>query len=763
MNRSKRQRNSDGMQAYRRSLFGLLLISTACWSPWCAGDDFPDQSQSVKQVFQFGPAHAIGLCYSRSSASPTCTPKASVQLPSPLPMQTVSQCPAHGDLPEPPRLFTAPSNSSAPTSPGAGANHPGGSLPPVPHPTSATSDVILASGNTLRSDEERVTIRLGEPLPIDAGLRPNGSSTFPASNFAPSMLSTHGASSASQPPSAPSSAQGSRQPQRVKPQTVRSQTSRSSSQEATDSNRSATLDNGPNHLKVVKSEAITAHSPVRLSFSNASVTAAPIPRSVNGYAVMRNGTEIPVNIRPMDPDSKVLQSAKTSAQPLVSAIQPVVAPETIHESSLDNEPSLGLDSHSEIASVDQSAEKGQEHFVEDLVPETHAIADSASHSTSNIPSGNEVQKPSSPSFSLPTHGIHKQTVAGSSSLPAPGLLPPSTNQLSPSRMPELTAKAPVQVAEVPVQAIISFASTSKSAMVKVIPVEGHPSHFNERSEPSTEEPSNELSSTGRDLPPAFQDTNDGDGGIPSPSVRASIHQPLVSEVILASPNSLESDDTSLAQLETNALEPDETESKLVAVDEDEPVAATPDAASEHATPAMQLRNSGRIVPDANQIPRGPTFSSGPLENGVVPEGAPKLEIESHSANEFLVEGRIISIHIEDPVICRAIASNGRVFLVGDQQGETVVAMRTAESVEPVYVKVAVVSAWRNTRLGVLDLEQLRAAIANVAPEANLRMQPQSDGSLWVLGTVDSNAKAKRVMELTRRMVLVPVVDKLEVR
>jgi hypothetical protein len=43
------------------------------------------------------------------------------------------------------------------------------------------------------------------------------------------------------------------------------------------------------------------------------------------------------------------------------------------------------------------------------------------------------------------------------------------------------------------------------------------------------------------------------------------------------------------------------------------------------------------------------------------------------------------------------------------------------------------------------------------------MQPQSDGSLWVLGTVDSNAKAKRVMELTRRMVLVPVVDKLEVR
>jgi hypothetical protein len=758
MNRSKRQRNSEGMLAYRRSLFGLLLISTACWSPWCAGDDFPEPSQTAKQVFPFGPAHAIGLCYSQSSASPTGIPNASVRLPAPLPMPTVTEFPAPGNLPEPPRLFTTPSNSSAPTSPSAGANNRDGSMPSVAHPTSASSDVILASGNTLRSDEERVTIRLGEPFPIDAGLRPNGSSTFPASNVAPSMLSTHGATSASQAPSAPSSAQGSRQPQRVKPQTVRSQTSRSSSQAASDSSRSGTIDNGPNHLKIVKSEAITAHSPVRLSFSNASVTAAPIPRSVNGYAVMRNGTEIPVNIRPMDPDSKVLQSAKTSAQPLVSAVQPVVAPETTHEPSLDNEPSLELDSHSEIASIDEIAVKGEDQLVEDSIHGTHTIADSAFPSTSNIPSGNEVQKPSSPSLSLPTHGIHQQAFAASSNLPAPGLLPPSTKQLSPSRISELTTKAPVQVAEVPVQAIISFASTSKSAMVKVIPVEGHPSHLNELNEPS-----NELSSPGRDLPPAFQDTNDGDGGIPSPSVQASIHQPLVSEVILASPSSMEPDDTSLAQSETIALEPDETESKLVAVDEDEPVAATPDAASEHATPTLQLRNSGRIVADANQIPRGPTFSSGPLENGVVPEGAPKLEIESHSANEFLVEGKIISIHIEDPVICRAIASNGRVFLVGDQQGETVVAMRTAESVEPVYVKVAVVSAWRNTRLGVLDLEQLRAAIANVAPEANLRMQPQSDGSLWVLGTVDSNAKAKRVMELTRRMVLVPVVDKLEVR
>ncbi|MEI8214108.1 MAG: hypothetical protein WCI02_18320 [Planctomycetota bacterium] len=752
MNRSKRQRNSDGMLAYRRSLFGLLLISTACWSPWCAGDDFPTQNQLGKQVFQFGPAQAIGLCYSHSSVSSTCIPNAGVGLPPPLPTQTVAEFPAYGNLPEPPRLFAAPSNSSAPPSSGTGASYPGGSVPTVAHPASATSDVILASGNTLRSDEERVTVRLGEPFPIDAGLRSNSSSTFTSSNVAPSMLSAHGASSNSQAPLAPSSALGSRQPQRVKPQTVRSQ---SSSHKASDSNQSATIDNGPNHLKIVKSEAIAAHSPVRLSFSNASVTAAPIPRSVNSYAVMRNGTEIPVNIRPMDPDSKVLQSVKTSAQPLVSAIQPVVAPETIHDSSLDNEPSLALDSYSETTSINESDENGREQLVEGSIRDTYAISDSTSQSASNIPSGNAVQNPSPPSVPLPAPGLHKQTFAESSNFPVPGLLPPNTNEPSTSRIAELTAKAPVQVADVPVQAIISFASTSKSAMVKVVPVEGHPSHIHESP--------NELSNTDRDLPPAFKDTNEGAAGIPSPSVHAIIHQPPVTEVILATPHALEPDYSYPAHSETNTSEPDEMENTLAEVDEDGPIAPRIDTASKYATPTMQLRDSGRILEDVNQIPRGPTFSSGPLENGVVPEGAPKLEIESHSANEFLVEGKIISIHIEDPVICRAIASNGRVFLVGDQQGETVVAMRTAESVEPVYVKVAVVSAWRNTRLGGLDLEQLRAAIANVAPEANLRMQPQSDGSLWVLGTVDSNGKAKRVMELTRRMVLVPVVDKLEVR
>jgi hypothetical protein len=45
----------------------------------------------------------------------------------------------------------------------------------------------------------------------------------------------------------------------------------------------------------------------------------------------------------------------------------------------------------------------------------------------------------------------------------------------------------------------------------------------------------------------------------------------------------------------------------------------------------------------------------------------------------------------------------------------------------------------------------------------LRIQPQPDGSFWVSGMVDSNEQAKRIMELTRRLVLVPVVDKLEVR
>jgi len=163
------------------------------------------------------------------------------------------------------------------------------------------------------------------------------------------------------------------------------------------------------------------------------------------------------------------------------------------------------------------------------------------------------------------------------------------------------------------------------------------------------------------------------------------------------------------------------------------------------------------------MPRGPVVTTGPLESGVVPESAPRLEIESQSANEFLVEGKITFIHIVDPNVCRTVASDGKIFVVGNELGETSIALRTAESTEPIFVRVAVVTPWQNAKQGVADIDQLRATIATVAPEARLRIQPQSDGSLWVIGSVDSNDKAKRVMELTRKLVLVPVVDKLEVR
>jgi hypothetical protein len=139
-----------------------------------------------------------------------------------------------------------------------------------------------------------------------------------------------------------------------------------------------------------------------------------------------------------------------------------------------------------------------------------------------------------------------------------------------------------------------------------------------------------------------------------------------------------------------------------------------------------------------------------------------VEMESQSAREIQVDVAIQGITVSDESVCRALASDGRVFLVGGQLGETVVEVKPVDGSPSRLLKVKVIAPWQSSH-GVADLDQLLHAIRPLSPNGNLTIRAQNDGSLLVQGKVDNQDTARRVMELTRKLILVPVVDKLEIR
>ena len=159
----------------------------------------------------------------------------------------------------------------------------------------------------------------------------------------------------------------------------------------------------------------------------------------------------------------------------------------------------------------------------------------------------------------------------------------------------------------------------------------------------------------------------------------------------------------------------------------------------------------------------PVASRGAAPASSLGGNASLVQIESQAASEILIEGNITKIAVGDESICRALASNGRIFVVAGQLGETTIEVHTSNGGVPKLFQVQVVAPWQKANQGLSDIDQLRVAISNAVPEADIEFQSQADGSLTVRGTVGSEEQAKRVLELTRKLMLVPVLDRVEVR
>jgi hypothetical protein len=83
--------------------------------------------------------------------------------------------------------------------------------------------------------------------------------------------------------------------------------------------------------------------------------------------------------------------------------------------------------------------------------------------------------------------------------------------------------------------------------------------------------------------------------------------------------------------------------------------------------------------------------------------------------------------------------------------------------KPMYIKVVVQRPWARSSSASVSLEQMQAIVTRLAPTADVTVQATEEGSLVVKGIAENNQQAKKVLEAIRKMVLVPVIDRIEIR
>ena len=157
------------------------------------------------------------------------------------------------------------------------------------------------------------------------------------------------------------------------------------------------------------------------------------------------------------------------------------------------------------------------------------------------------------------------------------------------------------------------------------------------------------------------------------------------------------------------------------------------------------------------------ITTGPLVIANEIEPAEKVVLETQAIRALQVTGTISRLHVVDSSVCQVVCNANRLFIVGDQTGETTVEVQMGKSHKPMYVKVVVQRPWARGKSASVSLEHMQAIVTRLAPNADVTVQPTEEGSLIVKGFAENNQQAKKVLEAIRKMVLVPVIDQVEIR
>ena len=140
-----------------------------------------------------------------------------------------------------------------------------------------------------------------------------------------------------------------------------------------------------------------------------------------------------------------------------------------------------------------------------------------------------------------------------------------------------------------------------------------------------------------------------------------------------------------------------------------------------------------------------------------------IEMESQSATALAIPGNVRAVAVENEDVCRVLHTERKISIVGSKQGSSLIQVWTTEIMDaPQVLRINVSQPWQTPNTNPGDLNEVKQALAQAFPRANLKLLKQEDGTLEVRGTTENEETARRVLEMVRKLCLVPVKDKVNV-
>ncbi len=138
-------------------------------------------------------------------------------------------------------------------------------------------------------------------------------------------------------------------------------------------------------------------------------------------------------------------------------------------------------------------------------------------------------------------------------------------------------------------------------------------------------------------------------------------------------------------------------------------------------------------------------------------------MESQSATALEIPGNVRAVAVENEDVCRVLHTERTISIVGSKQGSSLIQVWTNELKDaPQVLRVNVSQPWQTPNASSGDLKEVKQALSQAFPRANLKLLKQEDGTLEVRGTTENEETARRVLEMVRKLCLVPVKDKVTV-
>lgn len=140
-----------------------------------------------------------------------------------------------------------------------------------------------------------------------------------------------------------------------------------------------------------------------------------------------------------------------------------------------------------------------------------------------------------------------------------------------------------------------------------------------------------------------------------------------------------------------------------------------------------------------------------------------VELECLTATNMDLSGKLNAIAVQDENVCKVMQNERILSLVGNQVGTTLIQIWTADlGDKPQVVRVNVSQPGGKVHANKNEVNDIKQVIAQSFPRADVSIVSKEDGMIEVRGTTDSEESAKRILELVRKLYLVPVKDKLMV-